>query len=136
MRIERNETLIPMEVNELLATNHWDVKQIEKLEKILTNSWGWVTARDDSGTLIGFVHIISDGVRHALIARMIVHPDFRNQGIGTQIMNEVLKMLGENKLLPVLTANPGKTGFYKKFGFETESAGYTAMCIKKPFWNE
>ncbi len=25
MRIERNETLIPMEVNELLATNHWNV---------------------------------------------------------------------------------------------------------------
>ena len=135
MRIERNEKLIPIEVNELLATNNWESKQIERLEKVLDNSWGWITARDESNKLIGFVHIISDGVRHALIARMIVHPDFRNKGIGTRIMNEVMKMLGENKLLPTLTANPGKASFYKKFGFETESEGYTAMCIKKPFWN-
>jgi len=135
MKIIRNEKLSPDELNGLLSTNGWGMKNMENLNKVINSSWGWITARDRDNKLIGFVHIISDGVRHALIARMLVHPDFKNQGIGTAIMSEVMSLLKENKLFPVLTANPGKADFYKKFGFSTESEGYTAMCIKKPFWD-
>lgn len=40
-------------------------------------------------------------------------------------------MIYENNLYPTLVAGPGKTDYYAKLGFEVESNGYTAMCIRR-----
>ena len=133
MQINRNEKFDINELNELLATNNWRTDPVERLEKAVNCSWGWITARDEEGRMIGFVHALSDGIRHAYITRMIVHPEYRNKGIGTRIMNELMNMLREENLYPTLVATPGKAEFYRRFGFETESAGLTAMCIRKPY---
>lgn len=74
--------------------------------------------------------MISDNIIHAYIFRMIVHPDYRKQGIGTAIMEELMKMLKEHKLRPTLVATPGNSKFYEKFGFISDPKGYTAMCIR------
>lgn len=128
-----NESVNAKELNELLATNHWDVHPIEKLEKAIKSSWGNICARNENRKLVGYARILSDGIRHAYICNVIVHPDFRKQGIGTAIMNESLKLLRENNLYPTLVAGPGKKSYYEKLGFETESSGFTALCIRKPF---
>ncbi|MCO7124461.1 GNAT family N-acetyltransferase [Sporolactobacillus shoreicorticis] len=120
------------ELNELLATNHWDVHPIEKLELGIKSSWENICARNEK-QLIGYARILSDGIRHAYICNVIVYPDFRKQGIGTAIMKEALKLLKENNLYPTLVASPRKKNYYEKFGFETESSGFTAMCIRKSF---
>ena len=133
MEIRRNEKFEANELNNLLDTNNWRTEPVEKLERAINSSWGWVTVRNEEGKLIGFVHALSDCVRHAYITRMIVHPDYRNKGIGTIIMKELLNMLREENLYPTLVATPGKVDFYRQFGFETESNGLTAMCIRKPY---
>ncbi|WP_100488405.1 GNAT family N-acetyltransferase [Sporolactobacillus pectinivorans] len=131
--ILRNELVNAVELNELLATNNWDVHPIERLEEGIKASWGNVCVRNENRQLIGYARILSDGIRHAYICSVIVHPGFQKQGIGTAIMNESLDMLRENKLYPTLVASPGKKSYYEKLGFETESSGFTAMCIRKPF---
>jgi ribosomal protein S18 acetylase RimI-like enzyme len=134
VRVERNGVYEISELNNLLATMKWDVKPIEKLEKARSLTWGWIIARDEKDQLIGFVRILSDGIYHAYILHMIVHPDYQGRGIGKAIMKELMRMLGEQRLVPTLVAAPGKAKFYKKFGFEIESNGCTAMCIRKPYW--
>lgn len=128
--IERNSDIDVHELNTLLATNHWEVEPAEKLGDALKRSWGWIGARDGAGNLIGFVQVLSDGLRHAYILKMIVHPDWRRQGVGSRIMTELMALLGEHGLVPTLVATPGKAGFYAKFGFATECKGLTAMCIR------
>ncbi len=128
--IVRDGKLSAVELNELLKTNHWEVSPVEKLESAITRSWCCLTARDAGGRLIGFVHVISDGILHAYIMRLIVHPDFRHQGIGSRIMTALMEILQENDLKPTLVATPGNVKFYEKFGFRTNINGLTAMCLR------
>lgn len=131
VRIIRNEPVDAIELNNLFKTHNWYVDPVDRLEKSIKNSWGWIAARNSDHTLIGFVQVISDGIRHAYILKMIVHPDFRKKGIGSRIMTELINLLNENDLVPTLVATPGNENFYKNFGFETQSNGFTAMCIRK-----
>jgi len=130
MTIERDGFVSSRELNELFQTNNWQVADTEKLEKSINNSWGHITARNEGGALIGFVQVLSDGIMHAYILRMIVHPDYRKRGIGTQIMTELMKILNENGLKPALVATAGNDTFYGKFGFRSECKGLKAMCIR------
>lgn len=131
--IIRNNLIDPEELNLLLSTNGWDVNPIEKLANCLKTSWCNVCARDEENALIGYVRVLSDGIRHAYICSLIVHPNYRRKGIGSNIMVEVLAMLREDGLYPTLVAGPDKKAYYEGFGFEVKSNGYTAMCIRKPY---
>jgi GNAT superfamily N-acetyltransferase len=128
--VERNGPVGAAELNKLFATNGWQVDGLEKLEASLAGSWCRISARAADGALVGFVQAISDGIRHAYILKMIVHPDFRRQGIGGRIMEELMAALGEHGMLPTLVATPGNEGFYARFGFRSECKGLKAMCIR------
>jgi ribosomal protein S18 acetylase RimI-like enzyme len=130
INIITNEKLSASELNSLLATNNWDIHPEEKLQNCIDSSWSHISARNADGQLIGYVRLISDGIRHAYICSMIVHPHYRKNGVGSQIMQEVMSLLDEEKLYPTLVANPGNKAFYEKFGFQQEPKGFTAMCIR------
>ncbi|MNC36086.1 Acetyltransferase (GNAT) family protein [compost metagenome] len=117
------------ELDTLLQSHSWNMP-LERLEETMRLSWGWITARSEEGDLAGFVQVLSDGYRHAYIMRLIVHPDFRRQGIGSAIMEELMRILRQNRLLPTLVSTPGNDAFYRKFGFTEDSHGYKAMCIR------
>lgn len=57
-----------------------------------------------------------------------MHPEFRCNGIGSSIFEELMNVIDENNLKPTLVATPGNKRFYKKFGFKQEVNGLTAMC--------
>lgn len=130
VKIEMNEEIDANELNDLLETNKWRIQDTSKLEKALALSWCWLTARNERSQLIGFVQVLSDGIRHAYILRLIVHPDYQRKGVGTELMNRLMELLKENNLLPTLVAAPGKDTFYEKFGFKQECKGMKAMCIR------
>jgi ribosomal protein S18 acetylase RimI-like enzyme len=125
--IKAKGELHPKELNELFATNNWKVDDLQKLQKSIKNAWCYITVRDKNNKLIGYVQVISDGILHAYILRLIVHPESRNNGIGTELMNEVMKIINKEKMKPTLVAVPGKEKFYEKFGFKREINGLVAM---------
>lgn len=116
------------ELNNLLKTNDWQIDNTQKLERMLRSSWCYITARDKHNRLVGFVQTLSDDIFHAYILRLIVHPDFRGKGIGSNIFKELMLILELHKLKPTLVATPGNRKFYEKFGFKQEVKGLTAMC--------
>ena len=87
------------ELNELFSTNSWQVDDSDVLDCSVKNSWHWITARNASGKLVGFVQAISDGMRHVYILKLIVHPDFRHQGIATSIMNGLMEIINDKKMI-------------------------------------
>lgn len=129
MKIELNGKCKAQELKELFESVGWRNHNLEKLEKAFVYSWSWFTVRDQND-LIGFVRILSDGIRHAYVCNMAIVPRFQNMGIGNQLMQEVMSLLDTNNLLPCLVASPGKTSFYKKYGFNSESNEFTAMCFR------
>lgn len=94
----------------------------------MDNSWCYFTARDNNQKLVGFVQALSDEIFHAYILRLIVHPDYRCNGIGAAIFEELMIEIELHNLKPTLVATPGNKGFYEKFGFVQEIHGLTAMC--------
>jgi len=72
----------------------------------------------DSGTLVGFGRIISDGVHHALIVDIIVRPQYQNKGIGSFILDGLIEKCKSNRIRDIqLFAAADKHGFYEKHGF-------------------
>ena len=78
--------------------------------------------------------IIHDDV--AWLAHIIVHPEFRNQGHGTSITKELLKIAAEkNTVTQFLIATEMGAPVYSKLGFvtETEYLFYKDIVLKDTF---
>ena len=55
-------------------------------DRIRPHSLGWVTARLEDGTLVGFVNVAWDGGDHAFLLDTKVRPDHQRRGIGTAVV--------------------------------------------------
>lgn len=78
--------------------------------------------------LIGFGRIICDGIVHALILDLIVHPDFQNQGIGGLILEKLIKKCQYHQIRDIqLFCAKGYAGFYEKHGFKKRNEDAPGM---------
>jgi GNAT superfamily N-acetyltransferase len=65
----------------IFTDDEWDWRsQVER------HSLGWVTARAEDATLVGFVNVISDGTVHAWIQDTMVSRSARGSGVGTSVV--------------------------------------------------
>ncbi len=89
----------------------------ERLAESVARAWYAVCARS-SGKVVGTGLILSDGVLHALIVDVIVLPEMRGQGIGTEIMKRLVAHCREAGVLQIqLFSARGKRPFYERLGF-------------------
>jgi GNAT superfamily N-acetyltransferase len=65
--------------------------------------------------LIGAGRAISDRISYAAIFDVVVAPEFQNRGVGTAIMQHLMRAAEAPNV--ILHAVPGKEGFYAKMGF-------------------
>ncbi|MFT3740868.1 MAG: GNAT family N-acetyltransferase [Breznakibacter sp.] len=99
----------------------------KELEQAIGNSWYSISVYR-SGTLIGFGRIISDGVHHAFIVDLIIHPDFQGKRIGSEILDRLVKKCKDSKIRDIqLFSAKGKFGFYEKLGFEKRPGNAPGM---------
>ena len=78
----------------------------------------------DDDKLVGYVDTVSNGVTDAYIQDLMVNPTYQGQGIGSELMNRIIKILKENKIfmISVIYGNTDLAPFYNKFGF------YQMLC--------
>jgi len=119
---------------ELFLTTGWnDQYKLDEEELIaaLKNSW-YILSAYCSGELVGFGRIICDGVVHALILDMIVHPDHKRKGIGTKILNRMVEKCRSHHIRDIqLFCARDKISFYEKNGFVPRPANAPGMELKK-----
>ena len=83
---------------------------------ILKNSAHVVLAfNPDAKRVVGFVTALSDGIQAAFIPLLEVLPEYRNKGIGTALMREMLRKLACMGCVD-LTCDPELQPFYARFG--------------------
>jgi GNAT superfamily N-acetyltransferase len=81
-----------------------------------------VSARDteNDNKLIGVGFVVGNN-RHAQLVDLVVHPDYRKQGIGGQIFDQRVEFCQKNKIryvgLTYDTASPWLKEFYAGHGF-------------------
>lgn len=69
-----------------LTQSHGGTPQAGWWDRIRPHSLGWVTARLDDGTLIGFVNVAWDGCDHSFLIDTKVRPDQQRRGIGAELV--------------------------------------------------
>lgn len=105
---------------DLFLTTGWNKKyrlDVNELFLAIKESWYMISVYDND-RLVGFGRIICDGVVHALILDMIVHPSYEQRGIGTKILNRLVERCQKHDIRDVqLFCAKNKAEFYKKNGF-------------------
>ncbi|WP_078431136.1 GNAT family N-acetyltransferase [Metabacillus halosaccharovorans] len=101
----------------------------EQLYQAAENSWFHISIYDQD-QLIAFGRMISDGVYQALICDVMVDPTYQNQGLGKQIIEQLLKTCKESGIQSIqLFSAKGKQHFYKKLGFEEREQDAPGMSL-------
>lgn len=104
-----------------------------ELQKANKSSWFAVSAYD-SDKLVGFGRVVTDFVLHAMIFDMIVLPDYQGRGIGTMIMETLVKKCKDQGIRDIqLFCAKGKRAFYEKNGFEARAEDAPGMQLRKSY---
>jgi GNAT superfamily N-acetyltransferase len=119
------EILGPDEVNAAYAWAEWPQREAWRLESVGRSST-WLAARDPDGSLVGVARILDDGGLHASLWDVIVRPDRRRRGIGTELVRAALDRCADRRLV-ALVSTPDAVPFFAAMGFVSESHGHVAM---------
>ena len=87
----------------------------EQRGRVLQAAHEVVIARDEHGTLVGFVTAITDGVFAAFIPLVEVLPDFQRRGIGSALVERMLDRLRECYSID-LVCDDDVAPFYERLG--------------------
>ena len=121
------------ELEELCSAVGWARRPIRKVKKAIQHSYLVVTMWEQRGArrrLVGFSRATSDHAFNATIWDVVVHPDFQGQGLGKELMRQLIKKLRSEDISNVtLFADPQVVEFYKGLGFMPDPEG-----IKGMFW--
>ncbi len=94
--------------------------------RILQGSTHIILAIDDqTGQVAGFINAISDGVLNAFIPLLEVLPTYQKQGIGAELVRQMLDKLHHLYAIDLL-CDADLQPFYERFGMRP----YTAMLLR------
>ena len=100
----------------LLSRSHWAKgRSRETIKKTVTNSLCFSLINGNEQ--IGFARVITDGVTYAVMLDMIIHEDFRGQGLGKWLVQCIGEHPDVVPLRQVLWTSVAYD-FYQKSGFE------------------
>lgn len=121
------------DIDELLAlynsvgwTNYTD--NPEMLKQAYENSLLTLEARHQE-RLVGVIRVVGDGHSIVFIQDILVHPEYQRQGIGTQLLKEIMERFSGVYQMELLTDDTPKTiSFYRSVGFrKAEDVGACAF---------
>ena len=117
MIIFRPPTLDDYEqVRDLFAAVGWTGRTAEesRLRRMLANADRTAGAWDGD-QLVGFARALCDEAFNGYIGTVCVHPDYRGQGVGTELVNQITE--DSPDITWVLRAGGGTAPFWEKQGF-------------------
>ena len=133
--MEFKENALTVEIyRELHSSVEWKNSNIKQTENALSRSLYSIVVFDEDNPA-GMGRVVGDGIYNT-VCDVIVKPDYQRKGIGTGIMNQLLKYLEdqilENEKSSVqLIAEKGKESFYKRFGFESVPNEFSGSGLRK-----
>lgn len=118
------------EILDLYKSVEWDAytSEPEKLRRGFENSLLIFGAYDEE-RLVGIIRAVGDGQTVVLIQDILIHPEYQRKGIGTKLIDMMVKHFDGVRQIQLLTDNTFKTlSFYRSVGFcEISSLGCRAF---------
>ena len=123
MEYEVTDYITPEEYMEMWRLVEWSEFPMEQAVEGIKHS-AYLCVFRKEGKVIALARVITDFGYVVYIADVIDRPDYQGQGLGRQIMNNIMDYIkgqlkpGYKKMVSLMAAQ-GKEEFYKKFGFVT-----------------
>ena len=123
MEYEVTDYITPEEYMEMRRLVEWSEFPMEQAVEGIKHS-AYLCVFRKEGKVIALARVITDFGYVVYIADVIVRPDYQGQGLGRQLMNNIMDYIkgqlkpGYKKMVSLMAAQ-GKEEFYKKFGFVT-----------------
>lgn len=119
-----------IQLKELLDTSAFWAKnrRIEDLETAIAFSCP-VLSLWNQECLVGFARATSDGIYRAAIWDVVIHPDYRGQRLGQQLIETLLAHPRMCNVERVYLTTTYQQAFYEKMGFETNATTTMVRCL-------
>ncbi|WP_204357733.1 MULTISPECIES: GNAT family N-acetyltransferase [unclassified Streptomyces] len=125
MIIAQEVVFDPREMLQLYESVEWEgyTRDVDKLCRGLANSHLVITARDESGSLLGLARTISDDESVCYVQDLLVNPAFHRQGIGRELLEHLKARYAHCRFFLLSTDHEstpeGKRNhaFYRSLGF-------------------
>lgn len=101
-------------------------RSVEDLSVAIANSEPAISVWDGK-RLIGFARATSDGIYRATIWDVVIHPDYRDAGLGRKLVETVLSHPRMNRVERVYLMTTHQQRFYERIGFDCNSS--TTMVL-------
>ena len=117
-------------LEELFESVEWDsARDRDRLQKGIENSSTVVCAFEltpspSPDKLVGLIRSMDDGCWCANIDCLLVRKEYQRQGIGTELVKEMLRALKDVKYINVCPNSKDTIDFYKKFGFQEINSSF------------
>jgi ribosomal protein S18 acetylase RimI-like enzyme len=106
---------------DLLASTHWaGTLSPDVLRRAVANSLCFAVLHGER--LVGFARVITDLATYAYLTDVVVHPDYRGQGLGEWFMESVLRSPGLRGLRRIALLTRDAESLYRRLGFERGAA--------------
>lgn len=123
------EPINPEQLQALFQQTDWaksrsplDIQQMIDNSQLILGVW-------DDDQLVGFARVVTDDIYRAWIEDVIVDEAYRKHGIGSHMVQKLLKRLQHIENI-TLDCVPDLTPFYEKHGFTTKKV--TSMQVTHP----
>lgn len=120
---------------ELRKSVGWATFDDGAAEKSLAATNFCVSAFED-GELIGMARVLGDGIICFYVGNVMVRPDRQREGIGREIMDEIMIYLDKHAAkgaIASLLSIKGKEEFYTQFGFEKRPDDHQGCGMSKRY---
>ena len=126
-----NELLDAQEVSDLFYRSgiRRPIGDLERIQRMLVHADEIVSARDN-GKLVGIIRAITDYSYSCYISDLAVDKSCQGDGIGKELVNQLIHKLGNEEIQYVLTSAPDAVGFYENIGFERADKAFVLKRLK------
>ena len=92
-------------------------RRVEDLAITIANSDPVVSVWDGE-KMIGFARATSDGIYRAIIWDVVIHPDYRGDGLGQKLIETILNHPRMNRVEKIYLMTTHQQQFYQQMGFQ------------------
>ncbi|MFB9861988.1 N-acetyltransferase [Rufibacter immobilis] len=103
----------------------WSVREPEDIKASFEKSAYSIFIYNDDDEVVAFGRTVDDGRYYAMLADIVVDPDFQGEGVGSFIVETLREKLeADDYHFITLTAAPGKDDFYRAIGWKKQSSSF------------